>query len=437
MMTAQGEKKRLLLVDDAAENLRILGESLRDTYTIMFARNGQDALRLANGDLQPDIILLDVVMPGMDGYEVCRRLKKANRTKNIPIMFITAQNEEANEALALSLGVEDYIKKPFQISIVRNRVDNQLKFKMFRDELQQRVDERTRDLAERTEQLEQANEQLGQANEQLEQTNKVLQDRQEELESTNAKLMLREKELETTQVATIHAMASLAEWRDPETGAHIKRTQKYVRALAEVLAKKPEYADVLTPDTIERLEVSAPLHDVGKVAIRDTILLKAGKLEPEEFDEMKKHTEHGHELLDKAEEELLQKAEELLRTTGKDKESLKGDAFLHTANEIAYSHHERWDGKGYPQGLKETEIPLSARIMSVADVYDALRSRRVYKPAMPHEKAASIILEGRGTQFDPDVVDAFMSIQDQLEEIAENNSDADNPEDARKVGLIA
>ena len=405
MMTATGKKKRLLLVDDAAENLRILGESLRDTYTIMFARNGQDALRLANGNPQPDLILLDVVMPGMDGYEVCRRLKKVNRTKNIPIIFVSAQNEEANEALALSLGVEDYIKKPFQISIVRNRVDNQLKFKDFRDELQQMVEVRTRDLAERTEQLQQSN--------------KELENRQAMLQKANGTLLLREAELETTQMATIHAMANLAEWRDPETGAHIKRTQRYVRALAEALAQKPEYADILTAEEIDRMEDSAPLHDVGKVAIPDAILQKPGKLTPEEFDEMKTHTTQGYRLLSLAEDEL------------------GGQSFLHTANEIAHSHHERWDGKGYPLGLKEKEIPLSARIMSVADVYDALRSRRVYKPAMPHGKAASIIFEGRGTQFDPDVVDVFMSIQDQLEEIAERYSDADKPEDAKKVGLIA
>ena len=370
MMTETSEKKRLLLVDDAAENLRILGESLRDTYTIMFARNGQDALRLANGDPQPDIILLDVVMPGMDGYEVCRRLKKANRTRNIPIVFVTARQEEADEAIALSLGVEDYIKKPFQIPVVRNRLDNQLKFKDFRDELQRKVAERT-------------------------------------------------QALENTQVATIHAMANLAEWRDPETGAHIKRTQNYVRALAVALAQKPEYSAMLTPSYIEQLQMSAPLHDVGKVAIPDAILQKPGKLTPEEFDEMKTHTSQGHRLLSAAEDEL------------------GGRSFLHTANEIAHSHHERWDGKGYPLGLKGEEIPLAARIMSVADVYDALRSKRVYKPAMPHEKAASIIVEGRGTQFDPDVVDVYVTIQDELEQIAERYSDADKPEDARKVGLTA
>ena len=351
-------KRRILLVDDAAENLRILGEGLCHDYTIMFARNGQDALRIARGTPQPDIILLDVVMDGMDGYEVCRRLREDTRTKKIPIIFVTAQNEEQDEAQALALGVEDYIRKPFQISVVRNRVDNRLKFK----------DDRV-------------------------------------------------KELERTQEATIHAMANLAEWRDPETGAHIKRTQHYVGALARALSKNPEFAGELDEKMIEQLQTSAPLHDVGKVAIPDAILQKPGKLTDEEFAEMKTHTSQGHRLLKTAEDDL------------------GGESFLHTADEIAHSHHERWDGKGYPQGLKGEEIPLAARIMSVADVYDALRSKRVYKPAMPHEKAASIILEGRGTQFDPDVVDVFMSIQDEIQDIAARYSDADCPEDARKVGL--
>lgn len=389
METATKAKRRILLVDDAAENLRILGENLRHNYTIMFARNGQDALRIANGDPQPDIILLDVVMPGMDGYQVCRQLKDTARTKHIPVIFVTAQNEEDDEAMALALGVEDYIKKPFQISVVRNRVDNHLKLKDLRDALRRK----NLELKEERDSLD------------------------EQVKERTKELAAYTVELQNTQVATIHAMANLAEWRDPETGAHIKRTQNYMGALARALAKNPAFADMLPEEEIERLQVSAPLHDVGKVAIPDAILQKPGKLTDEEFAEMKTHTTQGHRLLKTAEEEL------------------GGHSFLHTADEIAHSHHERWDGRGYPQGLKGEEIPLSARIMSVADVYDALRSKRVYKPAMPHEKAASIILEGRGTQFDPDVVDVFMSIQDEIQDIAARYSDADKPEDARKVGL--
>ena len=359
---------RVLIVDDAPENLRILSESLRGDYTIMFAKNGRDALRLAAGDPTPDLILLDVIMPGMNGYEVCRRLKGSQRTRDIPVMFITAQNEEVDEAEGLSLGAQDYIKKPFQAPLVRRRVANQLEFKRHRDHLKELVDERTRQLA-------------------------------------------------LTQEATIHAMAKLAEWRDPETGAHIKRTQNYVRALAEYMASLPKYAEQLNADAIYWLYLSAPLHDVGKVAIADAVLQKPGPLTDEEYEAMKEHTVRGRAVLASAEQVL------------------GGNSFLRVASDIAHCHHERWDGMGYPRGLKGGESPLSARLMSVADVYDALRSHRVYKPPMSHDMAAKIILAGRGTQFDPDVVDAFAAIQDRFRDIAEHYSDQD--EGASPAGACA
>lgn len=351
-----GMRNRILLVDDAPENLRILSESLRDRYTIMFAKNGPDALRLAQGVPQPDLILLDVIMPGMDGYEVCRCLHEEPRTCDIPIMFITAQNEETDEAKGLSLGAQDYITKPFRSSLVRNRVANQLTYKRYRDHLNELVLERTRQLT-------------------------------------------------LTQEATIHAMASLAEWRDTETGAHIKRTQSYVKALAVHMARLPQYADRLTPDAIYWLYLSAPLHDVGKVAIADTVLHKPGPLTDEEYEAMKEHTTLGRSVLASADKLLGE------------------NSFLKIASDIAYCHHERWDGKGYPRGITHEEIPLSARLMSIADVYDALRSKRVYKPAMPHKTAVRIIVDGRGTQFDPDVVDAFLSIEAQFSKVATRYSD--------------
>ena len=350
------QRSRILLVDDAPENLRILSESLREDYTIMFAKNGPAALRLAMGDPPPDLILLDVIMPCMNGYEVCRRLKEEPTTRDIPIMFITAQNEETDEATGLSLGAQDYIAKPFRVSLVRNRVANQPKYKRYRDHLNDLVHERTRQLA-------------------------------------------------LTQEATIHAMASLAEWRDTETGAHIKRTQNYVKALALHMAGQPQYQEQLDADVISWLYLSAPLHDVGKVAIADTVLHKPGPLTDEEYEAMKTHALYGRNVLAAADKFLGE------------------DSFLKMACDIAYCHHERWDGRGYPQGLKDEEIPLSARLMSLADVYDALRSQRVYKPAMPHESAADIIFDGRGTQFDPDVVDAFMLIQEQFKTIAERYKD--------------
>jgi putative two-component system response regulator len=342
---------RILLVDDAPENLYILSECLRDKYTLMVARNGEDALRLAVQDPPPDLILLDVVMPGMDGYEVCRRLKQADETCNIPIMFITAQDEEREEARGFALGAQDYITKPFRASLVRNRVASQIQYKLYRDHLSELVEKRT-------------------------------------------------EELTLTQETTIHAMASLAEWRDPETGVHIKRTQTYVKVLAMHLASLPQYAELLTSDYIFWLSLSAPLHDVGKVAIPDSILRKPGRLTKEEFEIMKGHATYGYQVLSSAGELLGE------------------HSFLHLASEIAYCHHERWDGGGYPRALKGDEIPLSARLMSLADVYDALRSRRVYKPSMSHEKAASIIFEGRGTQFCPDVIDAFDELQDKFIAIA-------------------
>jgi putative two-component system response regulator len=246
----------------------------------------------------------------------------------------------------------DYIGKPFKASLVKTRVANQLELKRYRDRLEELVIERTAELA-------------------------------------------------LTKEVTIEAMATLAEWRDPETGAHIKRTQRYVRALADYMAANPKYAPELDANTVELLYLSAPLHDVGKVSIPDSILLKPDRLTDDEFTEMKRHTVRGRDALAAAERKL------------------GGNSFLRLAREIAYGHHERWDGKGYPQGIGGESIPLPARLMALADVYDALTSRRVYKPALPHEEVARMILEGRGGQFAPDVVDAFLELQDEFLKIAQ------------------
>ena len=351
-------KSRVLIVDDAPENIRILVESLKSFYTIMFAGNGKDALRLAKSDPPPDIILLDVIMPGMSGYDVCRELKTDPYTKDIPVIFVTSQTEESDEAHGLALGAVDYITKPFRSSLVTNRVGNQLELKRHRDQLDELVRERT-------------------------------------------------QELNLTKEVTIEALATLAEWRDPETGGHIKRTQNYVRALGEQMSRDPVHAALLTKETLELLHQSAPLHDVGKVGIPDSILLKPGRLTDEEFEIMKTHTTRGRDALVTTERKL------------------GGNSFLRLAREIAYGHHERWDGKGYPQGLAGEDIPLPARLMSVADVYDALISKRVYKPAMPHEKALAIICEGRGTQFDPHVVEALEAIREEFDLISRRFMDAD------------
>lgn len=345
------ERSRILVVDDAPENIRIIAESLKNNYTIMFALNGEAALKLARSATPPDIILLDVIMPGMNGYEVCRQLKKDTQTSNIPVIFVTAQSEFADEARGLHLGAVDYISKPFRTTLLINRVANQLELKRHRDRLDVLVHERTRELI-------------------------------------------------LTQEVTITALATLAEWRDPETGGHIKRTQNYVRTLAAHTQKFDSKA-------LESLYLSAPLHDVGKISTPDAVLLKPTALTHEEFEEMKLHTVRGRDALAAAERKLGR------------------NSFLMLAREIAYSHHERWDGKGYPCALKGEDIPLPARIMSLADVYDALVSKRVYKPAFEHSVACTIIHEGRGTQFDPMLVDAFLQLKDKFNKINQSYLDED------------
>ena len=291
---------------------------------------------------EPDLLLLDLMLPGLAGEELIAWLRAE---KMMPVIVLSAHDQEMEKIMALDLGANDYITKPFRSSLVRNRVANQLKYKRYRDHLNDMVHERTRQLA-------------------------------------------------LTQEATIHAMATLAEWRDTETGAHIKRTQNYVKALVALhMANLPQYRETLNADAISWLYLSAPLHDVGKVSIPDAILLKPGKLTVDEFEIMKTHTTLGRRAIEEAERRLGMRV-----------------AFLTVAKEIAYSHQEKWDGSGYPEGLRGDAIPVSARLMALADVYDALISRRVYKPAFSHEQACAALVKGRGTHFDPDIVDAFMEI---------------------------
>ncbi|MEE4263007.1 MAG: response regulator [Desulfobacteraceae bacterium] len=342
---------KVLLVDDNTTNLQLLHETLDGLgYKLLIAKNGKTALTIAH-KAKPSLILLDIMMPEMDGYEVCRRLKADEATRHIPIIFITALADEEDEAKGLSMGAMDYLTKPIKPDLVRARVRNHLELKQYQDHLENLVKERTRRLA-------------------------------------------------LTQAVTIESLATLAEYRDPETGGHIKRTQNYVKALALQLKDHPRYRDELNDETIEMLYLSAPLHDLGKVGVPDHILLKAGKLTDEEFEEMKKHTVYGHDAL------LI--TEQKLGT----------DTFLRYAREIAHTHQEKWDGSGYPSGSKGEEIPLAGRLMALADVYDALISKRVYKPPFPHEKAVQIIIEGKGRHFDPDLVDAFVELQETFRNIA-------------------
>ena len=359
-------KKTILVVDDTPDNLALMSDLLKDDYKVKVANNGERALRIAQSDAPPDLILLDIMMPGMDGYEVCRQLKAHSLTQDIPVIFLTAKAEVEDEKMGLELGAVDYLTKPISPPIALARVKNHLLLKSSAD---------------------------------------FLRDKSVFLEK---EVVMRTQEVMAVQDVTILTMASLAETRDSETGNHIRRTQFYVKALAEKLKTNPRFSAILTDSYINVLFKSAPLHDIGKVGIPDRILLKPGRFEPHEFEIMKTHTTLGRDAIEHAEQTLGTPV-----------------PFLSMAKEIAYSHQEKWDGSGYPQGLAGEDIPLCARLMAVADVYDALISRRVYKEGMPHEKAVQIMIDGRGSHFDPDLIDAFIELQEEFRAIAKRFHDTD------------
>lgn len=365
------KKYRALIVDDVRSNILTLNEVLKEKYIVQVALDGPHALEIANKEPRPDIILLDVIMPGMDGYEVCRQLKRESQTSDIPVIFVTSMNEIEDETYGLQLGASDYLRKPITPETCRVRIGNQLRLI------------RNRELLKNKKKL----------------MEKLISDRTQELSQT--------------QDVTIQCIASLAETRDNETGNHILRTKGYVNILARQLALTPQFRKQLTEQYIENLCKSAPLHDIGKVGIPDRILLKPGKLTDNEFEIMKQHTIYGGEALEKAEKKL------------------GSDSFLNIAKEIAYSHHERWDGKGYPNALSGDNIPLCGRIMAIADVYDALISKRCYKPSFSHEKSVDIIRQGKGTQFDPFLVDAFNNVAEEMRILAAEK--ADDPENNESI----
>ena len=360
------EKASILVVDDTPDNLALMSDLLKDHYRVRVASNGERALKIVRGDAPPDLILLDIMMPGLSGHDVCERLKADSSTREIPIIFLTAMTAVEDEKQGLEMGAVDYITKPISPPIVLARVATHLKIKAAAD---------------------------------------FLRDKNAFLEAEVAR---RTREVNAIQDVTIIAMASLAETRDNDTGNHIRRTQFYVKALAERLKDHPRFSRFLTDPTINMLYKSAPLHDIGKVGIPDRILLKPGRFTPEEFEIMKTHTTLGRDAIQAAEDRLGMEVE-----------------FLHYAKEIAYYHQEKWDGSGYPTGKAGEDIPTSARLMAVADVYDALISRRIYKDGMPHEKAAQVMVADRGTHFDPDVVDAFVELQGEFQAIAARFADSD------------
>ncbi len=351
-------RENILIVDDTPANLELLAGMLKQKgYKVRPALNGKLALQAAQND-PPDLILLDINMPDMDGYEVCRRLKADSRSIEVPVIFISALNETLDKIEAFSVGGVDYITKPFHFEEVNARVETHLKLHRLQEDLR----EYNRDL--------------------------------EDI------VMSQVSEISEAQIAMIFALAKLSESRDDDTGGHLERVQMFCRLLATRLSKNPTYSSIITERFIETIFQTSPLHDVGKVSIRDSILLKSEKLTNEECEIMKRHTIIGAETLEAV------------------RRHYPRNMFIAMGIEVARSHHERWDGSGYPDGLAGASIPLSARIMAVADVYDALRSRRSYKSPLPHGESCGIIIEGKGTQFDPDVVEAFIQISHMMDEYA-------------------
>ncbi|WP_299437400.1 two-component system response regulator [uncultured Rhodospira sp.] len=370
-----GARPLLLIVDDEPVNIKVLVDLFEADYRLAVAKSGHQALSRLRLGPPPDLILLDVMMPGMDGHTLCRTLKGMPDHAAIPVIFITALGEPEDETEGLALGAVDFLRKPISPAVAMARVRTHLD--------------------------------LTRARRILEDYNRTLQ---AEVRQRTDELMARTREVVQAQDVTIRALASLAETRDNETGNHIRRTQHYVRLLAEAMANHPRFAAALDPDTIELLFKSAPLHDIGKVGIPDAILLKPGRLTDDEMAVMKTHAELGRQAL--------------LAAAGDAPADSLG--FLRLACDIAGGHHEKWDGSGYPRGLAGEDIPVAARIMALADVYDALICKRVYKPAFPHAKAMEIIRDGRGTHFDPAVVDALVAREDDVRAIAARFADPDD-----------
>lgn len=347
----------ILIVDDTLANIQILSGMLKQQgYKVRPVLEGAAAIKAAENQV-PDLILLDISMPEMDGYEVCTRLKQNPILSKVPVIFISALTESLDKVKAFTVGGVDYITKPFQLEEVRARVENHLRLARLQNELK----EYNRHLEEKV--VEQVNE------------------------------------ISDSQMATILALAKLAEYRDEDTGQHIERIQYFCRLLVERMAESPKYQNLISPMFIENIINASPLHDIGKVGIPDHILLKPGRLNQDEFEVMKTHTVIGFDLLQVV------------------KDRYTKNSFINTGIEISRSHHEKWDGTGYPDGLKGEAIPLSARILAVADVYDALRSKRPYKMGFDHETSCRIILDGVGEQFDPDVIEVFNDLKDRFDRI--------------------
>lgn len=362
MAQSDGGQGRVLIVDDSAANLDVatrMVETMDLSTTV--ASNGKDAL-LQVDQAPPDIILLDLVMPELDGFEVCRRLKANPATRNIPIIVLTALNDTDDYIQAIECGADDFMNKPFNLPVLQVRLKRLLKEKKLND----KVIEYQRKLEQRV----------------VDQT-----------------VMIQE-----VQDVTVYSLAKLAECRDPETGDHLERIRHYCLIIAQNLAESKLYGTAVNEQYVNILFRSSILHDIGKVGIRDEILLKPGRLTPEEFDIMKMHSAIGGDALNAA------------------CQLLPNQQFLEMARAIAYHHHEKWDGSGYPYGLSGRSIPLSSRIVAIADVFDALLSKRPYKEPMPMAKALEILQEGREKHFDPVLLDCFFKDLGRVQRVGEEHT---------------
>ncbi len=336
-MNITTNKQSILIVDDTAANISVLSDLLRKDYKVKAATNGHDALRICASNPLPDLVLLDVMMPGIDGYEVCRLLKINPVTQNIPVIFITAMNEEQDEEKGLSLGAVDYITKPFSPAIVLARVKTHLALYQQNVELERKVQERT-------------------------------------------------LELQKTSLAVIQRLGRAAEFKDNETGLHVIRMSYYSRLIAEQISRDSHWVDLI-------FHASA-MHDIGKIGVPDQILMKNSKLDQDEWEVMLTHPIKGALIIGEHNSDLLR-----------------------MAKEIALSHHEKWDGSGYPYGLKGEDIPLAGRIIAIADVFDALTTRRPYKQAWEVDDALRFMNEQSGKHFDPQLLETFNRIRPKVIEI--------------------
>ena len=348
----------ILVVDDLEINRMILCDMLQDDYTIVEAAGGGEALKLLFEDnLRPAVVLLDIMMPDIDGFQVLEQITLHDETAKIPVLFITAADTSEDESRGLKAGAVDYITKPFNLDIVRARVDNHISLSRYHNELENLVS-------------------------------------------------IKAAEVTKTYESTLEVLATIIEYRSLETGDHIRRTTMLTGATIRKMLGADTFRAALLAENINSMIKASALHDIGKIGISDGILLKPGKLSHDEFEIIKTHTTIGNEIIDS------------IALTLPD-----NDMYLKYAQEICHYHHERWDGNGYPSGLKGEEIPIAARTISIVDVYDALVSPRCYKSAYSHEESIRIIMEGRGTQFDPNICDLLPALSEEFRRTAESHHD--------------